>query len=621
LSSGGAQETGRSSSAPPAISDKLAPVSPGQVTVAGELGRRIRVTIDNSLLNLDVERDFLEPFHKKRTRNGYTGLGLLIEASIRFAVHSRDARVLEYKRRLVKGLLDAGNADGYLGEFARGSRMWPFIDIQELAYLIHALVADYQAFREEPSLAAARRQADYILEYWKERPEQWPLAMGCSFHMFVTNLERAMYMLFQETGDRRYRDFSVDTLGVKTWNLPIVLGRFPPLDGHVHSYLSRCMAQVELHCHEPDEALLATARRALDFMLRGDGMLITGGCGDLECWHSSQTGTVSSKETCATVYIAKLLDAMLRLEGDSLYGDVMERTIFNALFSAQSPDGRRMRYFTPFDGPRVYSWTGDVYCCPNQYRRGISQLPEWIYYRTPDGVAVNLYTASSARLEMVSGGDLSLRQETEYPTSGGVALHVDPDQAREFTVALRIPRWSTDAAVSVNGEAVRDAVRSGTFFTMRRTWKPGDRIELRFPMPLRLVRGRQAQAGKVALMRGPLVFGLSRANYKDLKTPRSMPPTGRVGAKSGMPWSTGLLTIDPATLEGPFPDKTVRPDGLACKVKGWEAASWYDGRSSPHFELHLTELPDPASEGIYFNVPNPLAREIVDDELFVRSRW
>ena len=198
------------------------------------------------------------------------------------------------------------------------------------------------------------------------------------------------------------------------------------------------MAQVEWYHHDPNEALLASTRRAIDFMLHQNGMVITGGCGDLECWHNSQTGTVNCEETCPTVYIVKLLDSVLRLEGNSLYGDMMERTIFNALFSTQSPDGRKIRYFTPFDGPRVYCWTGDTYCCPNQYRRGISQLPEWIYYRTRDGAAVNLYTASSARLELNKGAQLSIAKETDYPNSGNVTLRIDPDKAGEFSVSLRI---------------------------------------------------------------------------------------------------------------------------------------------------------------------------------------
>jgi hypothetical protein len=602
------------------ISDKLTPIPLGQIKVAGEMGRRIRVTIENSLLNLDAEKDFLKPFREKKTTGGYTGLGLLIDASVRFAVYSQDPRVLAYKRHLVKTLLDAQEPDGYLGEFERGHRLWPFIDIQELAYLIHALVADYRAFKEEPSLLAARKQADYILAHWKEKPAGWPLNMNCTFHMFVTDLERAMYMLFEETGDRRYRDFCVNELGVTSWNLPIVLGRFRPLEGHIHSYVSRCMAQIEWYRHDPDEALLATTRRALDFMLHGNGMLITGGCGDIECWTNSQTGTAGCKETCSTVYIDKLLDNVLRLEGKSLYGDMMERNIFNALFSAQSPEGRKIRYFTPFDGPRVYCWTGDRYCCPNQYRRGISQLPEWIYYRTGDGVAVNLYTASSARLELDKGAQLSIAQETDYPNSGKVTLRIDPDKAGEFSVSLRIPRWCTNPAISVNGEAIRDSIQSGTFFTLRRTWKPGDRIQLRMPMSWRFVKGRQAQAGKIAVMRGPLVFGLSRSNYRDLKTPQSMPPTGRLITSGGLPASLGLLTIDTSSIKGPVADRAVRPDGMGCKLQAWQAASWYDGQNAPHVELHLTELPDPDSEAIYFNVPNPVAKDLVEDELFAERK-
>ena len=169
-------------------------------------------------------------------------------------------------------------------------------------------------------------------------------------------------------------------------------------------------------------------------------MVVTGGCGDHECWHNTQTGTVNLTETCAMVYVLKFLDNLLQLEGDSLYGDLMERAIYNQLFSAQSPDGRKLRYYTPFDGPRSY-FPKDTYCCPNNYRRAMSDLPEWIYYRSGDGVTVNLYTASSARVKLENGVQLSIAQETDYPNSGTVTLRIDPDQASEFSVSLRIPRW------------------------------------------------------------------------------------------------------------------------------------------------------------------------------------
>jgi len=585
-------------SAPPtARPDKLVPVALDQVKVGGEFGRRMRVTLENSLLNLDVDKLFLQPFREKKTKNGYTGLGMLIDCSARLALHTGDPRILELKRHMVKPLIDAQEPDGYLGEFDRAHRLWAFVDIQELAYLIQGLLTDYRLFHEERSLAAARKQADHILKHWGQRPAGWPEKLGMTDHMTNTGVERAIYPFFEYTQDRKYRDFCVQQMGVTTWDYPIVLGRHRPIAGHVYAYMSRCLAQLEWHRHDPAPALLTSSRRALDFMLHGNGMVVTGGCGDHECWHNTQTGTVNLTETCAMVYVLKFLDSFLQLEGDSLYGDLMERAIYNQLFSAQSPDGRRLRYYTPFDGPRSY-WPTDTYCCPNNYRRVMAHLPEWIYYCSVDGVAVNLYTASSARVEVKPGLQLSIAQETDYPNSGHVTLRIAPNDASDFSVALRIPRWCTRPEISVNGEPIRDPIRSGTFHAIRRTWKPGDRIELRMPMSWRFVRGRQAQAGKVAILRGPVVFGLDPSRDKQLQ---------RI--------LLGTITIDTSSIDGPLPDQTVRPDGMACKIRGWKPGAWYP-QAKPSLELYLTELPDPAIQAIYFHVPDPVAKDLADDELF-----
>lgn len=154
------------------------------------------------------------------------------------------------------------------------------MDIQELAYLIQGLLTDYRLFKEERSLAAARKQADHILEHWNERPARWLDTLGMTFHMTATGVERAIYPFFDYTGDRKYRDFCVNEMGVPTWNFPIVVGRYRPLEGHVYAYMSRCLAQLEWHRHTPDQALLTSTRRALDFMLQGNGMTVTGGCGN-----------------------------------------------------------------------------------------------------------------------------------------------------------------------------------------------------------------------------------------------------------------------------------------------------------------------------------------------------
>lgn len=334
----------------------------------------------------------------------------------------------------------------------------------------------------------------------------------------------------------------------------------------------------------------------VEFLTRGDGLVITGACGDHECWHDSQTGTINLGETCASAYLIRLMDELLRLEGDARYGDILERTMYNALFAAQSPDGRRIRYYTPFDGPRSY-FTGDTYCCPCNYRRIVAELPGMVYYRAADGILVNLYSPSTATAALDGGLTVNLRQETEYPRDGRVTIHVNPERTGEFAVHLRLPAWCRQPRASVNDQPLAELLHPGTLVSLRRTWHAGDRIQLDLPMPWRLVKGRKAQSGRVAVMRGPILYCLDRSRHPDL-------------AKLDL----RLLTLDLGSLEGPTPDDATCGGVPTCRVRAWGPGKWYP-HAKPELTLALTEFTDPAGEAVYFNVPNPRDPRLVDDEL------
>lgn len=572
------------------------------VQLRGWVGQRIDLTVQNNLLRLDVERDFLRPFRQKKAEEGFVGLGMLIDAAVRLAAYTNDPRVLELKRHVVREAIACQQPDGYLGMLAPAARMWRLWDIHEMGYLVYGLAADYQLFGEKASLEAARRLADYVLRRWPERPD-WD-AGGLTVHMAVTGLERTMLTLADVTGDAKYRDFCLHQRQLALWDMPIVSGRWGKIEGHAYAYVAHALAQLHLYRSQPDPKLRRTTDRVLDFLLRRDGLVISGCCGDHECWHDSQAGTTNLAETCATAYLIRLMDDLLRLEGDGRYGDIMERAMYNALFGAQSPDGRRIRYYTPFEAPRQY-FPHDTYCCPNNFRRAMAELPALVYYRAgADGVSVNLYTASQARVH-TAGGETIIRQETDYPNSGKVTIHVQPACPASFTVFLRIPGWCTGAKVAVNGQAVevpealrKPGGRPRSFLAVARSWQPGDRIDLDFPMPWRWVKGRKAQSGRVALMRGPVVFCLNPARHKGLEKiePR-------------------LLTIDPETLQGPIADARVRSEGIAATVQAWRPGAWYP-RAKPDLQLVLSEYPDPDCQAVYFHVPNPYAQEFVEDELF-----
>jgi hypothetical protein len=188
-----------------------------------------------------------------------------------------------------------------------------------------------------------------------------------------------------------------------------------------------------------------------------------------------------------------------------------------------------------------------------------------------------------------------IRQETDYPNSGVVKIHLKTDRQLDFPVHLRIPRWCPQAEARVNGGSPTNAA-GGTVLVLNRRWGDNDTISLRMPMSSRWIKGRQLQAGRAVLMRGPVVFCLSKKRNTALK---------KIDIRG--------ITLDPRSIDGPVPDNTVRPDGMAFRIKGWSPGQ--DLSKAADLDLLLTEFPDPGGEAVYFLLSdNTIA---VDDELLV----
>lgn len=583
------------------VTDVMSPLGLRQVNVGGEFGRRIDITVKNNLLAIDIEKDFLAPFRGKHytgLNDGsgpFVGLGNLINSTVCLAAHTENEALLARKKHLVEETLKSQEPDGYIGMLPPEKRTWSLWDIHEQGYIIHGLVADYRLFGEERSLDAARKLADYLIRRWPTKPSEWDKTLVCAETIAITGFERSILVLYGATGEARYLDFCVQQLKTAEWNLDIVLGRRWPILGHVYSYLSHCLAQLELHRFQPADQLLVPTRRAMDFMIAQDCMVITGAAGSQhECWTDDQNGRGSLGETCATAYQIFVYDSLLRLQGDPLWGDLMDRTLYNAAFGAQSPDGRRLRYYVPFEGDRVY-FGADSYCCPNNFRRLIAIIPQLIYYKTDKGIVVNLYTPSQATLENVGGATFVIRQETDYPSSGRVTLHVEPSQPATFPLLLRIPRWCAKATVAINGKPGQASARTGSFLKIEREWKRGDTVALELPMEWRIIAGRKTQAGRAAIMRGPVIYTFNPSMNPDIDTAK-----------------IDRIVLIPSSLELVSSD-SVRPGGTACRVKGDYAKA-----DKGALTITLTEFPDPDGKWIYFLWPDPSVA--VDDELVVAAR-
>ncbi len=575
--------------------NSLEPVDIRNVKVGGEIGRRIDITIKNNVLVIDTDKDFLKPFQDRNQGGGYIGLGKFIDCLVRFAAYSNDSAVRALKNDVVRKTIETQEADGYIGIVKAEKRMWDLWDIHEMGYLVLGLTNDYRYFREESSLDAAEKLAQYIISRWSGDRDR--VTNGwVSVYVATTGLEEAMLALYEQTNHRQYLDFCINHRKLPEWKVGIIEGRWGNLEGHAYHYLCRCLAQLQLYNIQPDEKLLVNSQRTMDFLTGEDGLLIPGLCGYKECWHSNQQGFSEIGETCATAYLIRWLDALFQMEGDSKYGDIMERTIYNGLFAAQSPDGRQLRYYAPFEGKRIYH-SGDTYCCPCNYRRIIAELPGMIYYRWKGGIAINLYTESTARIKLGDGKTVKVRQETDYPNSGKVLIHLDPEQSFEFPLRLRIPSWCPKAGVKIIDGNYNVEAQGGTFVTLNRKWRKGDRVELEMPMNWRLIKGRKSQSGRVAVMRGPQLFCLNPDRQENFD-----------------PEIMRLIYIDPSSPELSDVDNSIRPQGLTCRANFWNPNN-YNAQAKPAIKLTLTEYADPGCQATYFLIPNPNSDILVDDEL------
>ncbi len=590
----------------PKVVDALQSVRLRQSELSGEIGRRIDDLIYKNYMALDLERDFLEPFRTRpydgaKTR-AYMGVGKVIDAGSMFAVYTGDSHVAERTKRIIDELIKTRDSDGYIGFMKRepdGKQNYRNWTLHEHEYLILGLTDHYRYCGDSTSLEHARKLADYVLETFPKNPHP---EVVCT-----AGLPESMLLLYRCTGDPRYLRFAADTrhgnpsgevacATLRDWEQ----GYSVRNTSHIYVNLARCYAQTMLYRLEPNERLLTMSRRILgEFLSTEEGkdeLLIIGSGSRDEHFGRQQDGSGNVCESCVTAYWIRLLDSLERFEGDLRYGDLVERTIYNALFAAQEPAGRRLRYFTPFTGKRHY-FNRDGFCCPGNYRRIVAELPQMVYYRTQErGVVVNLYTQSKKVIPLDKDHAVTISQQTDYPTSGVVRISVSPSQTMTFPLRLRIPRWCPKARLAINGVTPLDLSAGETYHEIRRTWNPGDMLALDMPMPWRWVRGRKLQKGRAALMRGPVVYCIGTQHNAEVLKMYSRPRD---------------LMIDPATLGDPVADTAVRPGGLIVTAKAWPPGKHGDG--APSVDVVFSEFVDPSGIATYFLIPD--CSVAVDDEL------
>ncbi|MBE6725996.1 MAG: glycoside hydrolase family 127 protein [Ruminococcaceae bacterium] len=270
-------------------------------------------------------------------------------------------------------------------------------------------------------------------------------------------------------------------------------------------------------------------------------------------------------ETCAAISMVFFASRMLRMDSDRKYADVMERLLYNGTISGMALDGQHFFYTNPLAmweeatkragvtrhiRSKRPGWFGCA-CCPPNLARMITSLGGYVYSSSDDTAYVHLYVGSDAELD-VGGQTVKLSQTGNYPWDGRISFKPG---AGKYRLALRIPGWARTFSVTVNGAKVSPGLEKG-YAVLDGVWEDGDEVILDLPMPVEFVEANpllRADNGRVAIMRGPVVYCLESAdNGEDLDALQVVCADGFRAEEDGTLFPGMVKLVGPALRRKPW---------------------------------------------------------------------
>jgi len=294
-------------------------------------------------------------------------------------------------------------------------------------------------------------------------------------------LSENLFHVARITGDQKYYDLAVHYLLNKEWFDPLAAGIDVLPEKHAYSYTIGLSSAAQAYLNLDDEKY----KKALE-----------------NAWKFMESQRFASGGSFADLKLARYL---IRFTGRPEYGDGLERTLYNTLLATRLPnsDGEYPYYsnYGPDADKKYYhaQWP----CCSGTLVQGVADYVLNAYFHDDDALLVNLFVSSEVTWER-PGGAVEVVQETGYPATDAVKLTVREPGNGRFAMKLRIPAWTEEATLKINGKP-HDAA-AGELAVVKREWKAGDIVELVVPQPLRTLSIEPENPNLAALMRGGVMY-------------------------------------------------------------------------------------------------------------------
>lgn len=389
-------------------------------------------------------------------------------------------------------------------------------------------------------------------------------------------MNEVLYNLYAVTGDSSYADLA-HRFDHQSFFDPLARGTDELKGLHANTHIPKVIGAARRYELTGDERY----RRIAEFFWKqvtGHRAYCSGGTSNEEGWRSAPDQlaaelSATTHECCCTYNLLRLTRHIFSWTAQADAADYYERAMFNGILGTMNPKDGMTMYYVPmasgywkmFSHPRAAFW-----CCTGTGLESFAKLTDSIYFHDSDALYVNLYIPSE--LDWSEKG-LRIRQETRFPEQEGTRLIVHADKPTALDIRIRVPQWAEHGVTAtVNGEAVANAPRAGSFWTMHRSWKDGDQIELKMPMRLR-AQAMPDDAGLQAFLYGPIVLagklGRQGLTYDQMYgDPKDAMNNYYLQGKPVRAPEFRAASADPATWMKPVADQplTFRTEGQAQDV-------------------------------------------------------
>jgi DUF1680 family protein len=331
-----------------------------------------------------------------------------------------------------------------------------------------------------------------------------------------------------------------------------------PLVGHTHCQLLTAKGMIDLNDLFGDAQFMPAVLELRQYFL-DNLMWISGGIPEfLQIPHLN--------ETCSDVDWLRLNLQLWKTTGEQAYFEIAENILLNQLYFDQEEKGG----FCFWRGLQGHMGATFDACCSHHGARALAEAMRYIYTVEPGVVQANLFLEGTARPD-IDGKETTITCSVDYEGDTMVAgYRLDNPPQAPFTFRLRVPEWAGSATLRVNDQQAASSDQPG-YVEARRAWASGDRVELRLPMKVRVVKGRRhgrhvLDPREVAVFYGPRLFC-----FVDTKNPTIVPPLitldlseaiRPVEPKRLSAWATTVTGERAQIVLTPLADIGGRPNGI-----------------------------------------------------------